>query len=122
MRYIVILVCFAALSGCSFHQQQNDLADNQFFIKEKHADATATYVGAWAVDLYKWRKVLSIDATGRVKIVLAPEYGAIEGKVYMENSEPFIILKDGTKAGIVNSGEKYLLIQAYGKQEEFTLM
>jgi len=119
MKYIkVLLFCPAILFGCSFNQLQNDYANNQHFEKVKHADSAAPYIGEWAVPETKWLKVLKIRDNGIIRVVLAPEFGAIEGKVYLDKERPFLILKDGTKAKIVSVNKDHLRIEAYGTQEK----
>lgn len=115
----MITVCVFALFGCSFHQQQNDLADNQYDEIEQYASSSAPYVGSWAIDSRKWRKIIKIRDNGKVKVVLSPGFGAIEGKVFLEGEKPFYILKDGTKAEIVKNEEGHLLIESYSCQERF---
>lgn len=118
MKFISILLGSAlALYGCSFHNKQNDLADNQFYEKEIYADSSAPYVGDWAIDSYKWRKTLIINSNGKVKIVLSPGYGAIDGKIYLEDGNPYFILRDGTKTEIIKNEEDSLYLENYGEQE-----
>ena len=123
MKYIkVLLFCPAILFGCSFNQLQNDYANNQHFEKVTHADSAAPYIGDWAVPKTKWLKVLKIRDNGIIRVVLAPEFGAIEGKVYLDKERPFLILKDGTKAKIVSVNKDHLQIEAYGRLEKFAPM
>ena len=63
------------------------------------------------------RIVLKIRDNGIVKVVLAPEFGAIEGKIYFDEERPFLILEDGTKSKIVSSNKDHIQIEAYGKLE-----
>lgn len=118
----ILLFCSVALFGCSFNQLQNDYADNQYFGTAPHADSTAPYIGEWAAGATKWVKILRIRDNGKIKVVLAPGFGACDGKVYLNRERPFLILKDGTKAKIVAVNKDYLLIEAYGKREKFYSM
>ena len=123
MKYLTaLLFCPAILFGCSFNQLQNDYANNQHLEKATHADASAPYIGEWAVPKTKWIKVLKIRDNGIVKVVLDPEFGAIEGKIYLDKERPFLILKDGTKATIVSVNKDHLQIEAYGRLEKFAPM
>ena len=123
MKYLTaLLFCPAILFGCSFNQLQNDYANNQHLEKATHADSSAPYIGEWVVQKSKWLKVLKIRDNGIIKVVLAPEFGAIEGKIYLDKERPFLILKDGTKAKIVSVNKDYLRIEAYGRLENFSPM
>lgn len=70
----------------------------------------------------KWLKVLKIRDNGIIRVVLAPEFGAIEGKVYLDKERPFLILKDVTKAKMVSVNKDHLQIEAYGRLEKFAPM
>ena len=118
----ILLFCSVTLFGCSFNQLQNDYAENQYFEKSTYADSSAPYIGEWAVGTTKWLKILSIRDNGIFKVVLAPGFGACEGKIYLDRERPFLILKDGTKAKIVSVNKDHLLIEAYGKLERLDSM
>ena len=123
MKYLkILLFCPAILFGCSFNQLQNDYANNQYLEKATHADSSASYVGEWAVQKNKWLKVLKIKDNGVIRVVLAPEFGAIQGKIFLDKERPFLILKDGTKAKIVSVNKEQLRIEAYGRLENLTPM
>lgn len=123
MRYLSIAILGSLLlAGCSFHNKQNDLADNQYHKVEKHAAPSATYVGDWSVDEEKWLKKLIINKNGSTKVVLYPGLGAVDGKIFLHEGKPHLILPDGTKVEIVSVDEESLLIEAYGKQERLKSM
>jgi len=44
-HFVVCLLSAALVAGCAFNQYQNDISDNQYYIKKIHADANAAYVG-----------------------------------------------------------------------------
>jgi len=87
-----------------------------------HADSAAPYIGDWAVPKTKWLKVLKIRDNGIIRVVLAPEFGAIEGKVYLDKERPFLITNDGTKAKSDSDNKVHLQIEAYGSLDKFATM
>ena len=123
MRHLlVVILCTLSLVGCSFHNEQNDLADNHYYVVKRHADPLANYVGDWSINSKNWLKKLIINKDGSIKIVLHPEYGVIDGKVFIDDDRPHIILRDGAKAEIVSVEQESLRIETYGKQEQLTSM
>ena len=96
MKYVTaLLFCPAILFGCSFNQLQNDYANNQHREKATHADSSAPYIGEWVVQKTKWIKVLKIRDNGIIKVVLAPEFGVIEGKMYLDKEWKLCLNKEG---------------------------
>ena len=119
MKYSAATLFSFALLGCSYNQLQNDLAENQYLEKERYEDSLAPYMGEWVDTTDKWRKFLRIMGNGRIKVFLYPGFGSCEGKVYLEEEQFFLILKDGTKAKIISASKDRLLVEAYSRQEEY---
>lgn len=119
MKYSSVVLFSFALLGCSYNQLQNDLADNLYLENEKHEDSSAIYIGEWAHTTDKWHKLLRIMNDGRIKVFLYPGFGSCEGKIYLENEQFFIILKDGTQARIISASKDNLLLEAYNRQESY---
>jgi hypothetical protein len=107
------------LAGCAFDQYHSDVADNQYYEKQIHADPAATYVGEWTAATNVGMRSIKIKEDGRIKVCLSPSSGTEEGEVSLENGAPVFMLKTGAKAKIISMDENSLLLDIYGKQERY---
>lgn len=107
------------LAGCAFNQYQSDVADNQYYEKQIHADPAAAYVGEWTAATNVGIRSIKIKEDGRIKVCLSPSSGTTGGKVYMDNGTPIFMLKTGAKAKIISMDKDSLLLEVYGKREKY---
>jgi hypothetical protein len=120
MKYFkACLLATIMLAGCTLNQYQDDIADNQYHQKQTHADANAPYVGEWTAATNIGIRSIKIKEDGRIKVCLAPSSGTNEGKVYMDNGMPAIIIKTGAKVKIISTSKDFLLLEVYGNQEKY---
>ena len=120
MQHVVVCLLSAALiAGCAFNQYQNDISNNQYYEKQIYADANAAYVGEWSAATDIGIRSIKIKEDGRIKVCLAASSGTEDGKVYMDNGKPAIIIRTGAKITIVNIDKDFLLLEVYGKQEKY---
>lgn len=120
MKYFTAcLLSVLLLAGCAYNQYQDDIAENQYYQKQTHADANAAYVGEWTAATNIGVRSIKIREDGRVKVCLAPSSGTKDGKVYLENGTPAIIMDTGAKVKIISTDRDFLLLEIYGKQEKY---
>jgi hypothetical protein len=120
MRHIQTgLISMLLLSGCTFNQYQDDIADNQYAEKQIHADADAAYVGEWTAATDVGMRSIKIMEDGKIKVCLASSAGTGEGKVYMDHGNPAIIMDTGAQVKIISKSKDFLLLEVYGNQEKY---
>lgn len=120
MEYIKFsLVAVMLLAGCTFNQYQGDVAENQYYDKQLHADPAAEYVGEWTAATNVGLKSLKITEDGRIKVCLSPSSGTTEGEVQKDKGKPVFIFKTGEKANIISINKDFLLLEVYGKREKY---
>ena len=120
MKYIRSCLFLVLLfAGCTFNQYQSDVADNQYYEKQKHKDPSAAYVGEWNAPFNGGMRSIKINEDGRIKVCLSPSSGITDGKVYLDNGTPVFMLKTGAKAKIISMDKDTLLLEIYGKREKY---
>ena len=120
MRHIKYsLLSVVLLAGCAFNQYQSDTGDNQYHEKQMFADPSAPYVGEWTASSNVGIRSIKIREDGRIKICLSPSSGTTFGKVYLDNETPAFIFQTGAKAQIISQEKDILLLEIYGKEEEY---
>ena len=95
-----------------------DVAENAFAEKQAYADAGANYVGEWTASTKIGVRSIKIRADGLAKVCLAGS-GTTDGKVYLEESVPALIVKSGAKVKIVEANKDFLLLNIYGSEEKY---
>ena len=101
-HFVVCLLSAALVAGCAFNQYQDDISNNQYFKTKTHADANAAYVGEWTAATNIGIRSIKIKEDGRIKVCLASSSGTEDGKIYMDNGKPAIIIRTGAKVTIVS--------------------
>jgi hypothetical protein len=120
MKYIRSCLFLVLLfAGCTFNQYQSDVADNQYYEKQKHKDPSAAYVGEWNAPFNGGMRSIKINEDGRIKVCLSPSSGITDGKVYLDNGTPGFMLKTGAIAKIISINKDSLLLEIYGKREKY---
>lgn len=123
MRYFGIvgigLLLVGVLAGCAYEKFQSDLLANAYARTESLADAGAAYVGEWTAPFAGEMRSIKIREDGRVKVCLAPSGGTSEGKVYLDNGVPAIIMESGAKVRILATDREFLLLDIYGDQARY---
>lgn len=120
MEYIKFsLLSAILLAGCTFNQHQGDVAENQYYDKQIHADPSAAYIGEWTAATNVGLRSIKIKEDGRIKVCLSPSSGTTDGEVYLEKGKPAFILKTGEKANIISIDKDFLLLDVYGKREKY---
>jgi hypothetical protein len=117
LKYALLSVLFVA--GCAYNQYQGDIAYDQFNEKQTFADSSAAYVGEWTGGSALGIRSIKIREDGKIKVCMSPSAGTMDGKVYLENGEPAIIMKTGAKAKFISMNKDALLLEIYGKQEKY---
>ena len=118
-HFVACLLSAALIAGCAFNQYQDDISNNQYFKTKTHADANAAYVGEWTAATNIGIRSIKIKEDGRIKVCLASSSGTEDGKIYMDNGKPAIIIRTGAKVTIVGMDKDFLLLEVYGKQEKY---
>jgi hypothetical protein len=114
-----ILLTASLLFGCAYNQYEKDTVNNQFFERTTHADPSADYVGEWTAPTKIGFRSLKILEDGRILVCLSPRSGLMQGKVYLENESPAFMIKNGAKAKIISIAENLMILEMYGKQEQY---
>lgn len=120
MNYLKIgLLTMFLLAGCAYNQYQSDIAASEYSVVKRHADAGAAYVGEWTAASKIGVRSIKIKGDGRLKVCLAPSSGTNEGKVYLDNGEPAIIMNTGAKVKFLAVDKEFLMLDIYGQQEKY---
>ena len=106
------------LCGCAQNRLQSDFAENAFLEKQAYADAGAPYVGEWTASTDIGVRSIKIRADGLAKVCLGGS-GTTDGKVYLEDKVPALIVKSGAKVKIVEANKDFLLLNIYGSEEKY---
>lgn len=116
---LVVLLAALFVAGCAFNQYQGDIADDQYDEKQTFPNPSAAYVGEWTGGSKVGIRSIKIKEDGRIKVCMSPSAGTMDGKVYLDNGEPAIIMKTGAKAKFISMAKDALLVEIYGKQEKY---
>lgn len=117
-RLMIGITVLALLCGCAQNRLQSDFATNAFVEKQVYADAGANYVGEWTASTKIGIRSIKIRGDGLAKVCLAGS-GTTDGKVYLENAVPALIVKSGAKVAIIEANKDFLLLNIYGNEEKY---
>jgi hypothetical protein len=115
---IFVTLLLAIACGCAQTRLQADLAENDFAAISAFADAGAGYVGEWTATTSIGTRSVKIREDGLVKVCLAGS-GATDGKIYLDNGVPTLMLKSGARVKFIEVNRDFLLLNIYGSEEKY---
>lgn len=119
-KLLAVIAGVIFLFGCVQARFQADVAENEFAVKQAHADRQAVYVGEWTASTKLGVRSVKILGDGRAKICLAGDgAGTTDAKIYLDDGRPAMIVKTGAKVRMEEANKEFLLLDIYGGLEKY---
>ena len=121
VRHIsLFLLSLLFCSGCNTNPQMNDIINNQYEDIKAYSDQNAIYVGEWVGDQETKLWPIKIGKDGKVLMCVAKKgHSNVNGKVYIENGETFIIYEGGTRYKIISVDKEIMNLDFYGDEFKY---
>lgn len=121
MRHLVVcLLSVLIFTGCTTNREMNDIINNQYEDVKTYSDSNALYVGEWVGDEKSKLMPIKILKDGKILMCLMKKgFLNVNGKVYSQNGEIYLIFEGGTRYKIKNYDKESMLLDYYGDEYKY---